>query len=325
MPMENGTSTDGKVIKKLKIEKMPQRPNEQSTNNNTATIDDDENNNNNCAGKLNQVIENMGTQSYDEAVLRYQDEIAEEIAEKNAKVGELESLVSLRDEFVDNPLMAKKLPYLQSKYSMFRRTRGDGNCFYRALAFRLFELCMEKKLGNNFSLVDGDKLRKIFKDAQSKLVARGFSLFTVEDFCDTVVEGIDRLEASCVNGDEDMARTTLLSLFQEDGFSDYIVVYLRLLTTLSILENEEFYLPFIEALGHADVTSFCKHEVEPMGRDCDHPQIIAVVTLLGITIKIEYFDQSESDETTAHVFPSDGGATSVILLYRPGHYDLLYE
>jgi len=32
---------------------------------------------------------------------------------------------------------------LEKKYSRFRRTRGDGNCFYRAFGFAYMELLLQ--------------------------------------------------------------------------------------------------------------------------------------------------------------------------------------
>lgn len=57
-------------------------------------------------------------------------------------------------------------------------------------------------------------------------------------------------------GDE--RRSELYRMFNEQGYSDYFVVYLRLITSAHLQENSEFYQNFIE--GNRSVHDFC-HQV----------------------------------------------------------------
>jgi len=50
-------------------------------------------------------------------------------------------------------------------------------------------------------------------------------------------------------------------------------------------------------------------------------QIIALTEMLGVPVAIEYLDASGTP--SAVVFP-EGSEPVVSLLYRPGHYDVLY-
>ena len=77
-------------------------------------------------------------------------------------------------------------------------------------------------------------------------------------------------------------------MFREEGTSNYLVVFLRLLTSkqlqvhfryiagtdcIVLLQVEgEFYQNFME--GGSTVASFCSQEVEPMYRESDHIHII---------------------------------------------------
>lgn len=69
--------------------------------------------------------------------------------------------------------------------------------------------------------------------------------------------------------------------------------------------------------------------VEPMGRECDQMQIIAIAEYLGVGIDIEYLDGRpfESTLSVVHCGPEDMAKSwcSISLLYRPGHYDILYK
>lgn len=80
-----------------------------------------------------------------------------------------------------------------------------------------------------------------------------------------------------------------------------------------------------------------------MGEESDHIHITALSDALGVPIRVEYLDRSSSDGGVAvnhHDFvPSTSGNTDnltketklglrrplVTLLYRPGHYDILYS
>ena len=48
--------------------------------------------------------------------------------------------LNLRSEYaVGNLVFAKKIESLSKSFSSLRRTRGDGNCFYRAFLFSYLE------------------------------------------------------------------------------------------------------------------------------------------------------------------------------------------
>lgn len=66
-------------------------------------------------------------------------------------------------------------------------------------------------------------------------------------------------------------------------------------------------------------------EVEPMYRESDHMHAIALGSALRVGIRVVYLDRGEASKTPpTHDFPDDC-VPSVHLLYRPGHYDVLYE
>ena len=54
----------------------------------------------------------------------------------------------------------------------------------------------------------------------------------------------------------------LHKLFNEQGYSDYVVVYLRLITSGQLQEGADFYQNFID--GNCTMKEFCHQEVEPM-------------------------------------------------------------
>lgn len=64
-------------------------------------------------------------------------------------------------------------------------------------------------------------------------------------------------------------------------------------------------------------------EVDPMYRESDHIHISALTAALGISVRVEYMDRGNSKAVNHHDFP-EGSLPSMHLLYRPGHYDILY-
>jgi ubiquitin thioesterase protein OTUB1 len=70
-----------------------------------------------------------------------------------------------------------------------------------------------------------------------------------------------------------------------------------------------------------------------MGEESDHVHITALSDALGVPVRVVYLDRSggsdgKNTEVNHHdFFPTDSPQTktpSMVLLYRPGHYDILY-
>lgn len=82
------------------------------------------------------------------------------------------------------------------------------------------------------------------------------------------------------------------------------------------------------------VEQFCRRFVEPMGEESDHVHIVALTDALRVPIRVVYLDRSEGEgggggAPNTHDFaPSEGaevvGPPAVHVLYRPGHYDIIY-
>merc|ERR1712013_805327 len=91
-------------------------------------------------------------------------------------------------------------------------------------------------------------------------------------------------------------------MFREEGSSNYLVVFLRLLTSKQLQLEGEFYQAFME--GGATVASFCSTEVEPMYKESDHIHIIGLTAAAGIGVRVVYLDRGEGDSPTQPPTPS---------------------
>ncbi len=58
--------------------------------------------------------------------------------------------------------------------------------------------------------------------------------------------------------------------------------------------------------------------------ESDHIHISALTEALGVSVRVQYMDRGEGGHVNHHDFP-DGAPPSIHLLYRPGHYDILYS
>lgn len=84
-------------------------------------------------------------------------------------IGDLYDLAFLLDEFLNNPGFYVKVQNLHQKYEKYRKTRRDGSCFYRALAFCIFEAIYIK---NDKALKE--KMIKKLKDSKNFLIKAKF-------------------------------------------------------------------------------------------------------------------------------------------------------
>jgi len=246
-------------------------------------------------------------QNQDELVRKRQEEIEKEIKANHPFLTKIFPLSSLDAEFANDQVYKTKLQDLLTRYKSIRKTRPDGNCFFRCFGFAYFESLINDKK-------EYDRFKKIAQESKDQLVSIGFNSFTIEDFHDTFMSVLNNVPEGGVE--------QLEQAFNDDGRSEYMVVMWRLLTSCYLRKEEEFYQNFLE--GYATVKDFCEHEVEPMYRESDHIHIIALTSFLNVGVRVNYMDRSGADgKVNAHDFP-DGLQPRIHLLYRPGHYDILY-
>jgi len=247
-----------------------------------------------------------------------QRQIDQEIANAQALVGSKQSLSALEAEYneKDSAEFLRKAKELHERYHSLRRVRGDGNCFYRAVAFAQLERLLSKD--NPSRDADFERFATMANGWKARLVKLGFPPLTTEDFTDTFADVLNRLKQDPV------PEKKLHEIFNDTGESEYIVVFMRLVTGGFLLENQEEYGGFVD--GARTMQQFVEQEISPMYRECDHLCIIALTKGLEIPIRVEYMDRSQGPaggwhhDFTLH----QGQKPTIHFLYRPGHYDILY-
>lgn len=212
---------------------------------------------------------------------------------------------------------------LSKRYSTYRSTRGDGNCYYRAV---LYSLACQFLGGLNPK--EYQRLLMYFeKDSFEKATSvGGYSEISLEIFHDTLVDFWKQLPQ--INPDE-----LHKELNEENSTSEYCCWYLRSIAATYLKADPDRFLPFLLAedsteIQYMDVGAFCSSQIDPMGSEATQITVLAVAEALNVRVEVEYLDGHPfQGQLTKHTFgPSSMDKSDVVtltLLYRPGHYDIL--
>lgn len=246
---------------------------------------------------------------------------------------------------------------LQEKYSKFRRVRGDGNCFYRSYLVG----CLEWLATNTDEAAKAKFVDTVTK-SKDVLIGLGKPEFTIEMFWEMLMDEINvRFLYSCSvlahsslsfdspshthlllpllplpsplrcclysrftqaiikdnNGVED-----IIKAFNDKEVASYCVAFVRQVTSAHLTEHSDTYIHYLD--NPQPMSQFVSAEVEPMDKESDFVQCVALSKEFGVPVVIQYVDQSEGP-LNSHILPSDDCTPAVHLLYRPGHYDILYK
>lgn len=257
-----------------------------------------------------------------EAIKNQERLIEKEIADSIPFVSSKVPILGLKNDYQpDDDIYQRKIENLEKDYSHLRRTRPDGNCFFRAFGFAYFESLLNSGDDNDRANRDElDKFIKFTKTSKDELIKLGLPSVTIEDFYEVFLEVLLNINDGTIQTSEQ-----LLERFCDQTTSDYIVVYFRLITSGYLQQNADTFANFI--VGTSSIIDFCKTEVEPMYKESDHIHVVAITSALKVCARIIYMDRgSMADSVNAHDFPEQDPPAKprIHLLYRPGHYDVLY-
>ncbi|OZJ05973.1 hypothetical protein BZG36_01212 [Bifiguratus adelaidae] len=289
----------------------------------------------------------------DEQILAFEQRVKDEEAAKNPLISQAESIDKLLEEFQGNASFVSKITvrmmlslsawFMKSvyrhcqmsmigydvleemaiastevglhKYHLTAAFNGS-NKHFTAFAFAWFESLLSVATSTYESA-----LRQL-ESTPEYLVNAGFQQLAIEDFYEVTIEQFKALPER--RHDPDL----LLAMFQSDEISNAIVMHMRFITSAYLRMHAAEYEPFLEA-EMISIDEFCNMHVEAFGRESDQYQIIAISKALNVPIEVAYLDGSASETVTFHQFePEEANNASippVRLIYRPGHYDILYR
>ena len=267
----------------------------------------------------------------DADILAYQNAILQEEARNRPLIGRKESLEALDEEYKSGAdVFRSKIASLKETYGAVRRARGDGNCFFRSFLFAYLE-----DLLVSADEVERDRIIRALHTQKVLLQKAGYDDIVVDTPLDTLLGMLHRIASPS----DPMSIQALEDDIRAEDVSNYIIFLLRIITSGEVGRRAEFFAPFILGLADMDVDEFCKRCIDPMGEESDHVHLVALSDALGVPIRVVYLDRSmgalvshtEGDEVkvdTHDFIPEScapGTQPRIHLLYRPGHYDVLYK
>lgn len=237
----------------------------------------------------------------------------------NPLVGDVKSTREIAAEYASaDPVYQAKTTALYSTYNCYRKIRGDGNCAWRAIAYGYFELLIKS---NSADLIDREYAR--ITSLENLLKKAGFSEYIYEDFASETYDVFRHISAHVLN-DETHTTSELVKIFNES--SDSILTYFKFLTSAWMRARPHEYIPFLQGVT---VEEYCSAVIEPFSVELDHVGIKALVDCLVVPadfrVEISYLDRSPGTSVNVHNFGDEFAGMTLRLLYRPGHYDIIYK
>ncbi|KAF2032260.1 cysteine proteinase [Setomelanomma holmii] len=244
-------------------------------------------------------------------------------------VGERQSSAAITTQYANaDPIYRVKTAALPAKYAYFRTCRGDGHCGWRAIAFTYFEALLRVGDASKF----GQEEARLMS-LGNLLDHIGYSHDIWIDFAESAFELLRKLQLSIEHMDG-AAETILLDTFNDEGESMSIITYVKLLASAWVQTHADDFRHFVPM---GDVKAYCGNNIEPTQCEADNIGIAALTEALvkpaGFGLEVWYLDRSPGEEinrsfysesTDHHQMPIQN-APMLRLLYRPGHYDILYK
>ncbi|KAI4595955.1 hypothetical protein KJ359_006247 [Pestalotiopsis sp. 9143b] len=271
------------------------------------------------------------------AALNYEPEL------EGPKVGEKRSSNEIADAFIGDethPVFVAKSRALPRKYSHWRKVQGDGNCGWRAIGFAYFETLVQR---GDVDVLSGELARVSSLDSYLMNVG-GFDTMLFEDMTSVTLDLFQELIAAFEEGQDTGADATehamsiLFDKWNDPDASNSMIYHLRLLAASYLKGNVAQYRDFIAVAGGEDqsVDLYCDSWILPVAKEIDHVAIDLLFHVLiagaDIVLEIAYLDTNEGAEVKQGRWPPEANdmkpeelGPTINLLFRPGHYDLLYR
>ncbi|KAK4156760.1 peptidase C65 Otubain-domain-containing protein [Chaetomidium leptoderma] len=243
-------------------------------------------------------------------------------------VGNKTSSTTITAEYAKaDPIYVRKTMVLPQTYSHYRPIQGDGNCGWRAIGFGYFETLV--KSGSK-ARIDAETQRLGELSSFIENIG-GFSSYVFQDFVDETLGLLQKLAG--LVGHQEQAMAELQEAFNNAEISNSVMYHFRMLASSYLKGNREAYGAFVTI--NSGVDGYCREVLECHNVELDHLGLTLLVNVLlkdaGFVLEVAYLDRSPGSEVNTYRFPEEANnrhpselGPIIHLLYRPGHYDILY-
>ncbi|KAI2472233.1 cysteine proteinase [Annulohypoxylon bovei var. microspora] len=242
-------------------------------------------------------------------------------------VGNRRPSTAITEEYAKaDPIYVAKTLALPQTYSHYRPIQGDGNCGWRAIAFGYFETLAQR---GDLREVQGELARLTSFNHYIENVG-GHSAWLFEDMVSETFVLFDAIIAALSNGQD--AMQFVMEKFNTPESSQSIVYHQRLIASSWLKGHAPNYEPWIPGT----IENYIQDTIMPIDREIDHIGVVLLHDFLlkpaSIILEIAYLDRSDGVAVNVHRMPEEANGEDpaslgpmIYLLYRPGHYDILYR
>lgn len=218
-----------------------------------------------------------------------------------------------------DPTFVVKTTGLAATHSAYRAVKGDGQCGWRATVFSYFEILLTSR---DIDLVEAERVR--FNSFQDTMKMVGIDYDLIIDMFDHTWELFDNIAKAIRNNIFD--DNVILEIMNDQLKSDSIVYHFKMVTSAFMQLREDHYQPYLEIT----VAEYRVGRIDPTNQEIDQIGLQAltdaVISAAGFALEVLYLDRSMGEEVTPHQFVEHREEKPTIrLLYRPGHYDIIYK
>ena len=265
---------------------------------------------NGMSSNNNQYYDKQGKLNYEQSIA-YENMLRKELDEIPL-ISPKTTIKILIEEYKNNLEYTNSISNITNKYTWIRKVRRDGNCFYRAFIYRLFEHIAINKDEELYGRV----LSKI-REARNLTERNGYEWTVVEDFYNIFENSFNNV-FNCDN--KGKVREKLDESFADKDKGNYLIYFIRLCIAAYLKENKILYEYYVED----SFERWIQTEVEPIDHEADQIQIMAAVSYFDFGVKIECLNKHKGELMK---FPEDKKDEDIFItvLFTPGHYDILYE
>ncbi|KAL8784532.1 MAG: hypothetical protein Q9213_003880 [Squamulea squamosa] len=160
----------------------------------------------------------------------------------------------------------------------------------------------------------------------------GYPCDIYEDFTNETLQLLKQNASNLPNSHDGDA--SLLASFNDAAICNAIIMHFRLVTSAWMKTHADSYVHYTE---NQNIQDYCSTHIEPHTVEIEHLGLQACIDAIlkpaGIAVQVLYLDRSPGEQVNQLDWPADppttnapyNGLSTIRLLYRPGHYDILYK